>query len=882
MKVLNLLAPILGYITPFYNDEVYNSSGEVTSPSFYPSPLGGKVHDAGWTEAYERAREFVSGLTLIEKVNLTTGNGWEMGKCVGNTNDLPRFDMPGLCLQDGPLGVRFADLITGFPAALTAGATFNKDLMYIRGEAIGREHKLKGVDIMLGPSVGPLGLKAVGGRNWEGFGADPYLNGVAGALTVEGIQDQGIMANAKHYIANEQEQFRQVVEPDHNGQPFTQAISSNIDDRTLHEIYTWPFADMIHAGVASLMCSYNTVNNSYACQNSYLINNVLKEQMGFQGFIMSDWGATHSGAASVLAGLDMDMPGSSLGPVQEHYKQAFFGTNLTAAVMNGTVPVTRLDDMATRIMAGYFKVGLDKTRQEVGGPNFHSFSKQDVGPLSPPSVNSYHGLLNEHVDARSEFSYQVALQVAKEAVVLLKNENDALPLAIPGKKVPPQKISVFGVAAGPDPDGPNCQEDLGCNNGALGGGWGSGAVNFPFLITPLEAINERAQKTGSVLNYFLKPGSLINSGNPMSVRDAELSDVNIIFALTDSGEGFLEVDENYGDRKNTSLWHDVEPTILDAASLNKNNIVVVSTVGPVNLEAFIEHPNVTAVVLTPPGGQYAGEAIAQVLFGEYNPSGRLPFTIAKDDSDYVPLLTVSPRNGRPQDDFPSGLYFDHRYYDMVNKIPRFEFGYGLSYSDWTLSNIEVEQQKTSVVSTSLPAPPPFNDIPSELGSLPPVESVVFPDGFKRVDYYTYPYLENESQAEPHGEYPYPPQYDEKQPSSPSLSGGGSGGNPALWDVVYKVSLDVTNEGPYDGGYVPQLYIGFPESEKLPTPPRQLRGFQKVFLNAGETISSTFELLRRDISLWDPESQSWVILPGQYNIYGCSSSRDCKVTATFTI
>lgn len=881
MKVLNLFAPITSYLSLQSGGVTHNvtAEDEAFSPSFYPSPLGGRIHDAQWADAYERAREFVAGLTMAEKVNITTGTGWTMGQCVGNTGSIPRLDMPGLCLQDGPLGVRFADFITGFPAAITVGSTFNKELMYERGRAVALEHKAKGVDIMLGPSVGPLGLKAAGGRNWEGFGADPYLSGIGGARTVEGIQDQGIMANAKHFISNEQEHFRQVSESISRGLPISQAISSNLDDRTLHEIYAWPFADMVHAGVASVMCAYNTVNNSYACQNSHLLNNVLKEQMGFQGFVVSDWGATFSGVGAVLAGLDMDMPGSGMQKVEDHLKKAYFGSNLTMAILNGTVSYERINDMAVRIMAGFFKVGLDKTRAEIGGPNFHSFSKEDFGALFPAVPDTHHQVLNSHVEARTEFSSDIALQVATEAVILLKNENNALPLTVPGKKDIPRRISVFGVAAGPDPEGPNCQEDLGCSNGALGGGWGSGAVNFPFLITPLEAINERASKAGSIVNYYLRPGSI--NDLQMGARDATFSDVNIIFGLTDSGEGFLEVDGNVGDRKNTTLWHDVEPTILDAASLNKNNIVVISTIGPVNLEKFIDHPNVTAVVMTAPGGQYAGEAIAKVLFGEHNPSGRLPFTIAKEDSDYFPLLKEIPRNGRPQDNFPSGLYFDYRYFDIHKKEPRFEFGYGLSYSEFTLSKLEVVQQGTSTEKV-LPPPPAFQHVPSLDTSLPPAESLEFPKDLKRVDYYTYPYIENASAVNPHGEYPYPPGYSTKQSLSPSLPGGGSGGNPALWEVLYQVSLDVTNEGPYDGGYVAQLYLGFPDSMELPTPPRQLRGFEKISLAAGETTTVEFDLHRRDISLWDTVSQSWVVLPGEYKVYGCSSSRDCAVTATFTI
>lgn len=220
------------------------------SPPWYPSPRGGA--DPAWADSYAKAASLVRRMSLVEKVNVTTGTGWMMGLCVGNTGPVPRLGFPSLCLQDGPLGLRFADNITAFPAGVTVGATWDKELMYQRGRALGREARLKGVNVLLGPSMGPLGRLPAGGRNWEGFGADPVLQGIAAAQTIKGIQDEGVMATAKHYIGNEQEHFRQAGAW---GTP--NAISSNIDDRTLHEFYAWPFAESVRAGVASVMVSFN-------------------------------------------------------------------------------------------------------------------------------------------------------------------------------------------------------------------------------------------------------------------------------------------------------------------------------------------------------------------------------------------------------------------------------------------------------------------------------------------------------------------------------------------------------------------------------------------------------------------------------------------------
>ena len=223
------------------------------SPPWYPTPKGGA--DPAWEESYKKAAELVRQMSLVEKVNITTGVGWSMEMCVGNTGSVSRLKFPSLCLQDGPLGIRFADNITAFPAGVTVGATWNKDLMYQRGKAHGQEARLKGVNVLLGPAMGPLGRMPAGGRNWEGFGSDPVLQGIAAAQTIKGIQDAGVIATAKHYLLNEQEHFRQAWE-----WALPNAISSNIDDRTLHEIYAWPFAESVKAGVGSVMCSYNQVS----------------------------------------------------------------------------------------------------------------------------------------------------------------------------------------------------------------------------------------------------------------------------------------------------------------------------------------------------------------------------------------------------------------------------------------------------------------------------------------------------------------------------------------------------------------------------------------------------------------------------------------------
>lgn len=280
--------------------------------------------------------------------------------------DIVRF--PSLCLQDGPLGLRFADNISAFPAGITTGATWNRDLFRERGRALGQESRLKGVNVILGPSMGAIGMNPAGGRNWEGFGSDPVLQGVAAAETIRGIQQNGVMATAKHYVMNEQEHFRQPFEW---GIPT--AISSNIDDRALHEVFVWPFAESIRADVASVMCSYQRVNNSHACENSKILNGILKDELGFQGFVQSDWLAQRSGVGSALSGLDMSMPGDGLRWTDG---ESLWGSQLTRAVLNSSVPMERLNDMVTRIVAAWYHLKQDTWERPPpegeGGPNFSS------------------------------------------------------------------------------------------------------------------------------------------------------------------------------------------------------------------------------------------------------------------------------------------------------------------------------------------------------------------------------------------------------------------------------------------------------------------------------------------------------------------------------
>ncbi|KAF2741382.1 beta-glucosidase-like protein [Polyplosphaeria fusca] len=813
------------------------------APPYYPAPYGGWVQD--WSESYRKASMLVSNLTLAEKTNLTAGSGIFMGRCVGNTGSALRAGIPQLCLQDGPLGLRNTDHNTAFPAGITVGATWDKDLMHARGVALGEEFRGKGVNVHLGPSVGPLGRKPRGGRNWEGFGSDPVLQAFGGALTIEGIQSQGVIATIKHLIANEQEMYRMynLVQP---------GISSNLDDRTLHELYLWPFAEGVRSGVGAVMIAYNAVNGSACSQNSYLINGILKDELGFQGFVMSDWLAQISGVSSALAGLDMSMPGDVhtvplLGNSYWMYEQ-------TRSVLNGSLPLDRLNDQVTRILATWFQFGQD---QNYPAPNFDANTQDAEGPLYPGALFSPRGVVNQFVDVQGNHA-EIAREIARDAITLLKNDNGALPLRLNATT-----FKVFGTDAEKNPDGINSCADQGCNKGTLGMGWGSGSARYPYLDSPIDALKARGA------NYqFFNTDSFPSNSNPSA------NDTALVFVTSDSGENYITVEGNPGDRtsSNLNLWHNGDKLIKDVAAKYSNVIVIVHTVGPILMEEWIDLPSVKAVLFAHLPGQEAGDSLAQVLFGDVSPSGHLPYTIPHSEADYP--ASVSLRNfevGQPQDTFTEGLYIDYRHFNKENITPRYAFGHGMSYTTFSFSNASI----TSV--TPLTSVPPTRsakgETPSYSTAIPPASEAYWPDNFDRIWRYLYSWLDKNdadkaaAAANSSSKYPYPDGYSNEQKPGPA-AGGAQGGNPALFDTAYDVSVTVTNTGNASGKAVAQLYVQFPANTALiDTPIIQLRDFEKTDgLAAGESQILSLRLTRKDLSVWDVVSQNWIV-PDPQGDYG---------------
>ncbi|MCJ1407732.1 hypothetical protein MMC19_001803 [Ptychographa xylographoides] len=727
---------------------------------------------------------------------------------------------------------------------------------------MGAEHRDKGVDMQLGPVSGPLGRAPEGGRNWEGFSPDPVLSGIMMQQSVLGIQSQGVIACSKHYIAYEQEHFRQAPQ---TGFDITDSYSSNVDDVTMHELYLWPFADAVRAGTGSIMCSYNQINNSYGCQNSLLLNKLLKDELGFQGFVVSDWSGQHSGIGSIFAGLDMTMPGD----VGFDSDTSFWGPNLTIAVLNGTVPQWRVDDAVTRIVAAWYFVGRDTAQVPI---NFDSWTLATYG-YQHYAAGVDVRLINEHVDVRADHA-AIVRDIGSASTVLLKNVNNALPLTGHEKLT-----AVFGNDAGDNPDGPNGCSDRGCDNGTLGMSWGSGSANFPYLITPETAIQNEVVGQGGVFESITD-----NFGYGQIETLAMRASVAIVFVNADAGEGYIIVDGNQGDRNNLTLWQGGDNLIQNVSSLCNNTIVVVHSVGAVLLADYQSNPNITAILWAGIPGQESGNSIADVLYGRVNPGAKLPFTMAVSREDYGVDLLYIPNAPVPQVDFTEGVFIDYRALDKGNVTPLYEFGFGLSYTTFGYSDLSVT--KTNASSTYTPttgmtaAAPTYGTIDTNAADY------LFPSDITQVPLYIYPYLNstNLQQASQDPDYnvdlasfiPAGAQDGSPQPLNPA--GGAPGGNPELYDVLYEVHATITNTGTVAGDEVPQLYIslGGPNDPKV-----MLRGFERLSIQPGMSTVVTFDLTRRDLSNWDTNVQNWVISSYPKTIYVGSSSRTLPLTATLS-
>ncbi|TFK25771.1 glycoside hydrolase family 3 protein [Coprinopsis marcescibilis] len=620
-----------------------------------------------WDEAYEVSRNVVGQMTLDEKLGLLIGTGQLNGnrRCVGDTTAIPRLGIPSICLQDGPTGLRLVRNVTGWPSGINAAATFSKRLIRARGRAMGEEFRGKGVHVHLGPAVDIM-RNPKGGRAWESFGPDPYLNGEGAYETIMGVQSVGVQACVKHLIGNTQEHWRY-------------GYSANIDDRTQHEIYFYPFLRSIEANVASVMCAYNRFNGTSSCHHDGLMGDGgILRKAGFKGYVVSDWGATHDSAAeNANSGLEMEQPGDNI-----VIGGGVFRGGLKNAVNRGEVSQQRLSEMVVRILAPYYF--LDQDSPDFPPVNFDAQKRDGSGPK------------NLRVNVRSEEHTALAREIASASAVLIKNNRTTTtgtPTGVTTRGLPISRDRIKNVAViGQDAKqlNQNCGEMGECNDGTMVVGWGSGSHSFEFVIPPVEAITSYLGNSASITT------SLSNDLNA-AANAARGKDVAFVFVNAASGELALYtvVHGNMGDRNDLDLWWKGGSLIERVAAVCNNTIVVVHSVGPVYLN-WSNHPNITGIIYAGAPGEQTGPSIVDVMFGRYNPSGKLPFSIADNEAAYGTKIVYNSL-GFPEIDFTEKLLLDYRYMDEMNIRPRFEFGYGLSYTTFAYSSLSIQRSGASHV-----------------------------------------------------------------------------------------------------------------------------------------------------------------------------------------
>jgi len=817
----------------------------------FVAQLGMAQSAASKTDVEARVDSILSRMTLEEKIEI-----------IGGINDfytrpIPRLGIPALKMSDGPMGVHDFGLTTAYPGGIALAACWDADLAHRFGVAMGNDARARGVYLILAPGLN-IYRAPMNGRNFEYFGEDPFLASRIAVSIIQGIQEQRVIATAKHFAGNNSEFARTI-------------LSSDIDERTLREIYLPAFEASVKEGkVAAVMDAYNLVNGVYMTANNHLNNEILKNEWGFDGILMSDWGATHDGVAAANGGLDLEMPSPTF----------MNKDTLLPALKKGSISVATLDDKVRRILRKAVEFG---------------FFDQ---PQSDPNIPTY-----------SQEGRQVALEMARGSMVLLKNSGDLLPL----DETKVKSVAVIGPDAYP----------------AVIGGGGS-AETKPFnAISYLEGISNRLGSKAKVLytvdtppldqvfessEFVTAPGAepglkgeyFSNEelrGTPVLVR----TDKNVHF---DWGEGsfapnqpvdhfsirwsgyfvptksrdykfFTSADDGVrlyiGDeavindwqrhsqtldtytrhleaghpyqlrleyfeavgsaivgfgvspveafigRETKALASKVDAVVLcvgfdpqtesegsdrtfqlpggqnelirQISSVNPNTVVVLTAGGNVDMTQWMD--DVPAVLHAWYPGQEGGTALAQILFGDYSPSGKLPASFERRWEDNPTFHSYYPPKGENRVAYAEGVFVGYRHYDRSPTKPVFAFGYGLSYARFEYGNLSVTPQT---------------------GNL---------------------------------------------------------------NEPVQVSFDVRNTGRREAAEVAELYVGDTHAS-VPRPLKELKGFAKVNLRPGETKHVTLQLDRRAFAFYDVTKKDWSIEPGDFRILVGGSSDRIQLEGKFTL
>lgn len=646
-------------------------------------------------------------LTLEEKVCLLSGHkSWF-------TNKVSRVGLPSIMLTDGPHGLRKkkmddkttglgqTELSTCFPAACTSGNTWNKDLLYQMGIAMGEECRHYSVNLILGPAVN-IKRNPLCGRSFEYFSEDPLIAGTLGAKLTRGIEDMGVGTSVKHFACNNNEANRYFGD-------------SVVDERAYREIYLKAFEPIIKEGKPqTVMCAYNKVNGKYASENDELLNGVLRDEWGFEGLVMSDWGAVNNRVEGLKCGLDLEMPGD-IG----HNRQIILD-----AVKDGSLSEDVLNKAVRRVLNMIYNTSIKA------------------------------GVIDSKFDEHAE----LAKKIATEGAVLMKNDDEALPLA---KK---KKYLVIG----------EMFEKMRYQ--------GAGSS----LLRPYKSTNPMQAFDNHSVNYEYKKGYIVDSFNEDTVLAKEAVEAAKNYDTVLFFGGLSEYAESEGfDRKTLDLPYNQTSLIKSLADQGKKIIFVMFGGAPVNT-GFDK--NVCAFLNMYLPGEEGGEATYELLFGKKNPSGRLveSWPVSYEDVPFGNEFTKTL-----VDRYKESIFVGYRYYSTFGVKTKYPFGYGLSYTQFNYSNLKVEKS---------------ND-------------------------------------------------------------------------VIKASVKITNTGRCDGSTVAEIFVKAPESEVI-KPIRELRGFEKVSLRAGESKVVNVEIPLESLMIY--VDGRWQLENGEYIVELCENAETVLLSEKLTV
>lgn len=688
-----------------------------------------------------KIKALVKQLTLEEKVNMIHASS------SFTSGGVPRLGIPEIVTSDGPHGVRpehgrdwnldnsSLDSGTYLPTGNCLAATWNPQLGYAYGAVLGSEARFRGKNIILGPGINII-RSPLNGRNFEYQSEDPFLVSKMVVGYIKGVQDQGVSACVKHYAANNQESKR-----------FT--INVQMSERALREIYLPGFKAAVEvAKVNTVMGSYNKFRGQWASQNHYFLNQILKKEWNFKGFVMSDWDAVHNTEEAFWNGLDLEM-GTDLGMLPNpNYNKFYFGDKLLALLKAGKLSEKILDDKVSRILYVMLKTGMIDGKLKKG-------------------------------DYNTKAHQNTAAAVAEEGIVLLKNENNILPLTRSNIKT----IAVIGFNA--------------ARKQSMGGG--SSQVRAFYEVTPLDGIKNIAGnniKVEYAQGYEIKRGGGANQQMiDEAVALAKKSDVVIYVGGSTHGYNYAVWDDNAYDaeavdKPDMNMPFGQDELLQEILKVNPK-IVVNLMGGSIDMTRWIN--NTPAVIQHWYAGMEGGNALAKILFGTVNPSGKLPMTFPKKLEDN-PSFALGEYPGDTAKslvvNYHDDIYVGYRYYDTYKVTPQFAFGHGLSYTNFEYSNLRLSATGKDVTAT----------------------------------------------------------------------------------------FTVKNTGKVAGAEVSQLYV-HQQNASLPRPEKELKGFDKINLAAGEQKTVTIKLDENAFKYFSDVKNEWVMDKASFDILVGGASDAIKLKGT---